>query len=157
MKAASVAEALAAIPGLRNELDQKDDTIRDAIRRTEHVLFKLGPGVTTHLAYVSALPESSEALHWVGFEKLRGSWVITWTDRDDSSEDEISPLLSTSRLVRTEVFTPMEQFGGLAPIERLVIEVVDNLSAAGASRSPMLQVVDRLMRAFDEAGFKKQP
>lgn len=142
----TVEEALACIPGRRDKLNVEDDKLRRVIRHVEHVLNELGPGVTTTLGY--GIPDVSlGGGRCLAFTVASKRWIITWTDY----ADEPIPLLSAPRDARAEVFSPFLE--GLAPIERLIIEVADNLGRAKAERSPMLEVAGRLSSALAEAGF----
>jgi len=141
VSAESVEQALALIPERRSKLDAEDASLTKAIHHVEHALNEMRPGVATTFEY-----------HVDGelrrLEHLQSSrrWIIVW-----SGPDEDVPLLSTSREVRAEVFSPI--LDGLSPIERLLIEVADNLQVEGAARSPMLEVAKRLTAALVAAGY----
>lgn len=141
MSAASVAEALALIPERKSRLDAEDANLTKTIHHVEHALNEMRPGVTTTLTYCVDGVERR-------LEHVQSSrrWIIVW-----SGPHEDIPLLSASREVRTEVFSPT--LDGLSPIERLLIEVADNLQLKGAARSPMLEVAKRLTAALIAAGF----
>lgn len=146
----SVAEALACIPGRRDKLNVEDDKLRRVIWHVEHVLNELGPGVTTTFGYGTPQELDETSLghgRCLAFTVASKRWIITWTNYDDDP----MPLLSAPRDARAEVFSPF--IDGLAPIERLIIEVADNLGRAKAERSPMLEVASRLSSTLSEAGF----
>jgi len=141
VSAATVEEALALIPERKNKLDAEDANVIKVIHHVEHALNEMRPGVSTTLTYlVDGIERRLEHL------QASRRWIIVW-----SGPDEDIPLLSASREVRTEVFSPT--LDGLSPIERLLIEVADNLQLKGAARSPMLEVAKRLTAALIAAGY----
>lgn len=137
-----VAEALEAMAQRKASIDAEDARIVKTIHHVEHALNQLRPSGPTTLSYAFGR-------RGLKFMAANRRWIIVW--RGDR-EDEDVPLLSASRDVRAETFSPI--LGGLAPIERLVIEVADNVEAEGDVRSPMTHVAERLSAALIAAGYR---
>lgn len=137
----NIEQALTTLPDLRARVDADDDYLRNVIRGFERVLGELRPVPLDLIYEVEGLPR-----HILLQQSRDMRWHVAWRG---NACDSI-PLLSASREVRAEVFTPTRWVGDtsydtpIAPIETLVIEVMRELSRVVIDRGPSMEVAQRL-------------
>lgn len=140
----NVGQALLAIPDLRARVDSDDDYLREVIRKVEDALGDLRP-VPLDLPY-----EVEGAARQIQLRQSRGTrWHVAW--RGDAC-DSIA-LLSAPREARVEAFTPVRWPNydvPIAPLEALVIGVMQELARVVVNRGPSVEVAQRLLGAIDD-------
>lgn len=139
-----VSQALLAIPDLRARVDSDDDYLRQVVRRVEDVLGDLRP-VPLDLSY-----EVEGTIRQIQLRQSRGTrWYVAW--RGDVC-DSVA-LLSAPREARVEAFTPVKWPNyevPIAPLEALVIGVMQELSRVVVNRGPSVEVAQRLLGVIDD-------
>ncbi len=141
----TIAEALAAIPKLRDELNATDDQLSATIREIEELLTKLRIGVPVDVHYTTL-----DGAFLLSFCKWDMKWQLVWgTEAEDDPTKDIA-LVSAPRHVRAEVFSPGDA-GTYSPIEQLIVAIPDTLSNFVQERSPQLEVAKRVVAALKAA------
>ncbi len=141
----TVDQALALIPGRRDILNRIDDRLAHVIRYVERVLNELKPGFPAETSY-----ETPDGKYVISFGKHKEGWRIMHGPEDVDDND--TPLLSASRLARSEVFTRAEG-EQQTPIERLIVAVAESLDEFAKERSPPLDNAMKLAAVLEAAGF----
>jgi len=138
-----VIQALAAIPRCRDELNAKDDEIAAALRRVEGALVALGVGIAAEIVYATA-----DGRRVLSFDKWNGTWRLGVGREHDNTDDV--PLLDAPRAVRAEVFVEDPETGR-SPVERLLVELSEQLVLVARARDRLLTVAARLTGVLDDA------
>lgn len=139
-----VIQALASVPRDRDVLNEKDDEISNGIRRIEAALVELRPGIPAKVIF-----GTHDGRHVLAFSKRNGNWRLMWGGEGDDDDQDV-PLMTAPRHIRAEVFAE-DPTTKLTPVDRLVIELSEQLVLVAGARDRFLVVAARLTSVLEAA------